>query len=290
MRDTNQLTRTYMDSLLVELRQLDCTIPDTTFHLFGETFATPIMTAALSHLDNHHSGGMVELARGAKEANVVLWYGYGEDAELEEILATGAKTIKIIKPFKERKEIYRKIEHAKRAGVFALGMDIDHGYDKFGQYDMNALMCGITSGELKDFITNAEIPFIVKGVLSVQDALKCAEAGAAGIVVSHHHGIMDYAVPPLMVLPEIREAVGPEMKVFVDCGIGSGADAFKSIALGADAVSVGRAMLDSFRTEGAAAVRNAIVQMTRELAGYMAHTAAADLSHIDGSVVRSLDR
>ncbi len=157
-------------------------------------------------------------------------------------------------------------------------MDIDHGYDKFGQYDMNALMCGITTSELKDFITNAEIPFIVKGVLSVQDALKCAEAGAAGIVVSHHHGIMDYAVPPLMVLPEIREAVGPEMKVFVDCGIGSGADAFKSIALGADAVSVGRAMLDSFRTEGAAA------------AGYMAHTAAADLSHIDGSVVRSLDR
>lgn len=105
-----------MESLLVELRQLDCTIPDTTFHLFGETFATPIMTAALSHLNSYHDGGMVELARGAKEANAVLWYGYGEDTELEEILATGQRRLRSSSRSKSEKKFTERSSTPKERG------------------------------------------------------------------------------------------------------------------------------------------------------------------------------
>lgn len=283
--NSNQITRDYLDSLLIELRQLDCRVPDTTCKLFGETFATPVMTAAFSHLTGFHKGGMKEMAKGALAANAVMWYGYGEDQELEEIVSTGAKTVKIVKPFRDRSEIYRKIEHAKKTGVVALGMDIDHGFNQYGEYDINGLMEGISTAELKEFIKASELPFVVKGVLSVHDAVKCADAGAAGIVISHHHGIMDYAAPPLMLLPEIRRAVGNDLKIFVDCGISSGADAFKAIALGADAVSAGRSMLEAFRENGAAGVTESFAQMTKELAGYMAHTAAPTLNDITSDVI-----
>ena len=53
----------------------------------------------------------------------------------------------------------------------------------------------------------------------MKDAEKCLEAGVKGIVVSHHHGIIDYAVPPLMILPEIVRVVQKQIPVFVDCGV-----------------------------------------------------------------------
>jgi isopentenyl diphosphate isomerase/L-lactate dehydrogenase-like FMN-dependent dehydrogenase len=59
-----------------------------------------------------------------------------------------------------------------------------------------------STGELADFVKAAgDTPFIVKGVLSAKDAEKCLKAGCRGIQLSHHHGIMSYSVPPLMMLP-----------------------------------------------------------------------------------------
>jgi len=78
------------------------------------------------------------------------------------------------------------------------------------------------------------LPFIIKGVMSAQDAMKSVEAGAGGIVVSHHHAIMDYSKPPLLVLPEILRVVDGKILVFADCGIGSGMDVFKALAVGAE--------------------------------------------------------
>lgn len=120
----------------------------------------------------------------------------------------------------------------------AVGMDIDHCFYGNGGYDVvcGLLMHAKTLEQLRQYVSTSAVPFIVKGVLSVQDAEKCAQAGVKGILVSHHHGIMPYSVPPLMVLPEIRRAVGNDMKIFVDCGIESGMDVFKALALGADAV------------------------------------------------------
>ncbi|MDF2944089.1 MAG: FMN-dependent alpha-hydroxy acid dehydrogenase [Herbinix sp.] len=285
--DANQITREYYDSLLIEMRHIDSVLPCTTFELYGEKFATPIMTAALSHLDKTRLNGTIEMSKGAFDANAVMWTGMGDEAELEAIIATGAKTIKIIKPHSDNDIIFRKIEHAEKCGVLAMGMDIDHAFNHKGEYDtvLGEPMSPKTLDEIKGFIKATKLPFIIKGVLSEQDAYKCLEAGAKGIVISHHHGILDYAIPPLMILPKIAKVIDHSIPIFVDCGILSGLDAFKALALGATAVSVGRALMNSLIEDGANGVKKKIDDMTVELSGAMARTCSRDIMHIDSSVI-----
>ena len=95
------------------------------------------------------------------------------------------------------------------------------------------------------------------------------------MVVSHHHGMVQYAVPPLMVLPDILSATGGEVPVFVDCGIESGMDAYKCLALGAKAVSVGRHLMPLLKN-GAE---------TAELAGIMSRTGVSALDKMDSTVI-----
>lgn len=285
--DSNQITREYFDSLLVEMRHIDAVIPSTKLELYGETFDTPIMMAALSHLNNVYENGMVEMAKGAHAANAVNWAGMGDKAEITAITATGARTINIIKPYADNDYILQRIEHAERCGVMALGMDVDHSFGGNGKYDivLGEQMKPKSLKELKEFINSTKLPFIIKGVLSEQDAYKALEAGAKGIVVSHHHGIMNYAVPPLLILPKIAKVIDQKIPIFVDCGIMSGMDVFKALALGADAVSAGRVIMEPLKQNGSEGVKNQIIKMTEELAGVMARTCSKDLKHIDSSVI-----
>lgn len=284
--NSDKITRDYFDSLLIEPRYIDSDLPSTKFELYGKTFDTPIMTAALSHLGNTAENGMVIYAQAAAKANAVHWVGMGEDKELEDICATGAATIKIIKPHADNKEVFRKIEHAKKAGCFAVGMDIDHAFNGSGGYDnvLGLPMKAKSTEELADFVKAAEIPFIVKGVLSTKDAEKCLKAGCKGIQLSHHHGIMSYAVPPLMMLKEILEVVRGEIPVFIDCGIESGMDVYKCLALGATAVSVGRHLMPLLK-KGSDATADRIKEMTGQLAATMARTGVKDLNSFDASVI-----
>ena len=285
--DSNAITREYFDSLLLEMRHIDAVIPSTKLELYGETFDTPIMMAALSHLNNVYENGMVEMAKGALAANAVNWAGMGDEAEIAAITATGARTINIIKPYADNDYIFKRIEHAERCGVMAVGMDVDHSFGGNGLYDvvLGDKMKPKTLMELKEFIKSTKLPFIIKGVLSEQDAYKALEAGAKGIVVSHHHGIMNYAVPPLYILPKIAKVINHQIPIFVDCGVMSGMDVFKALALGADAVSAGRVIMEPLKKNGAMGVRDQIIKMTEELAGVMARTCSQDLNHVDSSVI-----
>lgn len=282
----DKITRDYFDSLLLETRYIDSVLPSTKMTLYGETFDTPIMTAALSHLHNTAEDGMAVYGRGAALSNAVHWVGMGEDEELERVVATGARSIKIIKPHADNREVFRKIGHAVSNGCFAVGMDTDHAFNSNGGYDdvFGLPMKPKSTEELSEFVQAAGVPFIVKGVLSPKDAEKCAKAGCAGMVVSHHHGMVQYSVPPLMVLPDIISAVGKDMPVFVDCGIISGMDAYKCLALGAKAVSVGRHLMPLLK-QGPEAVAQRIKEMTAELAGIMARTGVATLDDMDPTVI-----
>lgn len=279
------ITRDYFDSLLLETRYIGSVLPSTKMELFGEEFDTPIMTAALSHLHNP-SDGMAIYGKGAALANAVHWVGMGEDAELEGVVETGARSIKIIKPHADNREVFRKIEHAVKVGCFAVGMDTDHAFNSIGGYDdvFGLPMKSKSVEELSEFVHAAGVPFVVKGVLSPRDAEKCVKAGCSGLVVSHHHGMVDYSVPPLMVLPEIVKAVGNEIPVFVDCGIISGMDAYKCLALGAKAVSVGRHLMPLLK-DGPEAVAQRIYEMNAELAGIMARTGVKSLDDMDPTVI-----
>ena len=284
--NSDKITRDFFDSLLIETRYLDAVLPSTQMTLFGETFRTPVMTAALSHLNNTTQDGMTVYAQGAAQSGAVHWVGMGSESELEQIVATGARTIKIIKPHADNRMVLRKIEHAVKVGCIAVGMDIDHAFNSEGGYDnvFGLPMKAKSTEELTDFVQAAGVPFIVKGVLSPRDAEKCLKAGCAGLVVSHHHGIVQYAVPPLMVLSDVILATGGSVPVFVDCGIESGMDVYKCLALGAKAVSVGRHLMPLLK-DGAEAISRRIDGMTAELAGVMARTGVSTLDKMDSTVI-----
>ncbi|MBQ8654071.1 MAG: alpha-hydroxy-acid oxidizing protein [Clostridia bacterium] len=282
------ITRAYLDSLLVEMRHLDAVIPSTELQLFGKTFATPVMTGALSHLNKSWPDGMTEWARGAAQAGAVAWSGMGPREELERMVDTGASVIKIIKTYADRESIYDKIRHAESCGALAVGLDIDHAFNRRLGYDEidGMAMYPLSQAELTDMVRSTKLPFVIKGVLSRQDARKCVEAGVKGMVVSHHNGRLECAVPPLMILPEILEEAAGQAEVFVDCSLESGMDVFKALALGASAVSVGRPLLHRLKEKGAEGVKEEIERITADLRYSMAMTCSHDIRSIDRSVVR----
>ena len=290
LSDANVITRNYLDSILVEERLIDSVLPSLEIDFFGETFASPIMTPAFSHLPAYHDRnltGLEEYSIAAKNLGIVNWCGMMENDMFEKLAATGARTIRIIKPYEDREKILDQMAFAERIGALAVGIDIDHIFGK-GQYDvvLGERMAPQTKEDMQSFVKATDLPFVVKGVLSVTDAVKCAEAGVRGIVVSHHHGRMPYAVPPLMVLPEIAEALkGSDVKIVVDCSIDTGADAYKALALGADAVSVGRAILPALEEQGVTGAEQYIQEMNDELSMMMSFTGFSGLKEMDASAL-----
>ena len=270
--DANAITRQYLDSILIEERIIDAQKASLQTEIFGETFSTPIMMPAFSFLRTfvkERENAMVEYSRAAQELNMVNWVGMMENDEFADVLATGARTVRIIKPFADTDKVLDQIAFAEKNGAFAVGMDIDHVFGDNGEYDVVAdyPMKRQTKEDIRIYAEATGLPFIVKGVLSVSDAVKCAEAGVKGIVIS----------PPLMVLPEIRKALGEDcgMELFVDCGINTGADAYKALALGAKAVSVGRAIMPGLASEGTEGVKKYVTGMNQELATIMGYTGIA---------------
>ncbi|MBR3740154.1 MAG: alpha-hydroxy-acid oxidizing protein [Clostridia bacterium] len=280
--DSIRIAREYLDSLLVESRIVGAAAPSTKFEFLGEMFETPIMTAALSHI------GLVGMARGAKEAGAAVSIGMGGNDELGNVLATGAKVMKIIKPYADHEEIYSRLRFAEENGAMAVGMDVEHAIhaDSAEPDCIHGLKMALpTLDELRSFIRFTKLPFFIKGALSVQDAERCASLGCAGIILSHHNGLMRYAVPPVRLLPKIRQAVGRQLLLIADGGMESGYDAFKALALGADAVTVGRPLMGPLKEKGPEGVRDVLLTMTKQLQCMMYRTGTCDLGHMDSSVI-----
>jgi len=279
--DSIQIARDYLDTLLVESRIVGARRPSSRFSFLGEEFETPIMTAALSHVD------LVAMAQGAALAGAPVSIGMGENEEMGRVLATGAKVMKIIKPYADPEAIFSRLAYAKEHGAMAVGMDVEHAVnvEDAENSNINGLPMKLpTLEELKRYIDFTSLPFFIKGAAGPQDALRCLELGCAGIILSHHNGLMRYAVPPVMALQKIRAAVGNQLILIVDGGMESGYDAFKALALGADAVTVGRPLMPAIR-EGAQAVRDFLVHMTGQLQAMMLRTDSQDLQHIDPTVI-----
>ncbi|MDR0615849.1 MAG: alpha-hydroxy-acid oxidizing protein [Synergistaceae bacterium] len=286
--NSTRITRDYLDSMLIEMRVIGSVPASTEFKLFGETFASPVMTAALSGLKEIHPDGMVEVARGAAAARAVMWTGIGDDGEITAIARTGARAIKIIKPYADNALIHHKIKLSEKLGLLAVGMDVDYvfgGKNKRG-FAKEFPVSPKSLDDIKGFIKASGLPFILKGILSEQDAEKALEAGAGGIVVSHHGGsVLDYAVPPLMILPKIRKIAGEKFPIFVDCSIVSGADVFKAIALGAGAASLGRAVMAGLAAGGAEGVRKVIEGVNEDLRAIMSLTGAASICSVSPDIL-----
>ena len=291
--DANEITARYMDSILIKERLIDSVVANTTTTILGEKFDSPVLTPAFSHLKNYDGReltGLEEYSLAAKESNILNFVGMMENDMFQKIIATGAKTVRIVKPYADNAKVRDQFKFAEDQGAFGIGMDIDHIFGMTG-YDVcvGEEMAAQTQDMLASYISSSKLPFVVKGVLSVADAIKCADAGASAIIVSHHHGRVPYAVPPMMILPEIKKALaGRNVQIFVDCGIESGADVYKALALGADAAAVGRSMLPGLEKEGISGVKNFIRNVTDELRFIMSSSGFANVPDINDSALIKL--
>jgi 4-hydroxymandelate oxidase len=135
------------------------------------------------------------------------------------------------------------------------------------------------------------LPVVLKGILTVQDAALAADAGVDGLVVSNHGGRQLDGVPATLdVLPEVADAVGGRVEVFMDSGVRRGTDVVKALALGARAVMVGRPVLWGLATGGEAGVRTVLEMMRDDLALSLALVGCPAIDAVDRSFIAPVAR
>ena len=222
----------------------------TEIELFGKSFKYPVFAGPVGAVKLHYGDKYTDLeyneilVAGCNDSGIAAFTGDGTDPKVMEeaakaIKRCGGMGIPTIKPW-DMNTIREKMELAKKSGAFAIAMDIDAAGLPFLQ-NLNPPAGSKSVEELKEIVKMAEVPFILKGIMTPNAARKALEAGVQGIVVSNHGGrVLDQCPATAQVLPSIVEAVGKNMKILADGGIRTGIDVFKALALGADAVLAAR--------------------------------------------------
>lgn len=270
--------------------------PDTAFSLFGHRFALPVFSAPIGALTLHYSDVYDDFAYNdilipaCAESGVAAFTGDGIDPEVmrrsaQAMARVGGIGIPTIKPW-NIEAVLDKLDTLNNLRIFAAAMDIDGaGLPFLKKFNPNA--GSKTVEELREIIAYAKMPFIVKGIMTPKGAEKVIEAGAAGIVVSNHGGrVLGQCPGTAEVLPEIVEAVGEKAVVFVDGGIRTGVDVFKALALGADAVLIGRPFVSMVYGGEAAGVRFLIEKIGAELRDTMTMCGTHSLDEISAENIR----
>jgi isopentenyl diphosphate isomerase/L-lactate dehydrogenase-like FMN-dependent dehydrogenase len=283
-----RLNRKYLDSLFFETKFFDPVEVDTSLTIFGVKLKMPVFCSPISKADFMLDTDLAEIARGVSKAGALMMLGIGGSNELQSAIDAGGPVVKMVKPYRETDLIYKKVREAENRGCVAVGMDIDHFYGRLqGDIVDRAEAFGPQStDELRELISQAKLPFIIKGVLSVSDAEKAAQLGASAIIVSNHgRSAIDFSVPSMIALPKIVENVGNTLTVLVDTGFKTGNDILKAIAFGAIAVGFASSMILACAADGAAGVELLINRITAELRRTMAATGCPDLKAINRSII-----
>lgn len=269
--------------------------PDTGYNLFGLELATPVMAAPMTGTPYNMGGPLTErefigaVIDGCREAGSIGFSGDGADPEMynagiEAITAAGGRGIPVIKP-REQKEIIERVRRAEESGALAVGMDVD-GAGLVTMALKGQPVGPKTPAQLREIISSTSLPFIVKGIMTVDEAVMAVEAGAAGIVVSNHGGrVLDGTPGVADVLPEIAYEVRGSTVILADGGVRFGVDVLKLLALGADAVLVGRPLVVGVCGAGVEGVRLILQKMTDELKQAMILTGCPSLGAITGRVL-----
>lgn len=269
---------------------------DTSFEIFGRTYKAPIFAAPIGAMKLHYGDKYDDLeynnilVPACADAGIAAFTGDGVNAAVmqgatEAIRAKDGKGIPTVKPW-DVNTLQEKLELIKASGSFAVAMDIDAAGLPFLK-NLTPPAGSKTTEELAEIVKAAGVPFILKGIMTVKGALKAKEAGASAIVVSNHGGrVLDQCPATAEVLEEIVQAVGKDMKIFVDGGLRSGVDIFKALALGADAVLIGRPYVTAVYGGGAEGVATYTEKLTTELADTMTMCGAHNLSEIGREMVR----
>ena len=274
--------------------QMDTIYPnaeiDTSLDLFGRTFKYPFFAGPVGAVNLHYSDKYTDvtyndiMVSACAEAGIAAFTGDGVnpvvmEASTKAIAAAGGIGVPTVKPWNVE-TVMQKLALVKESGAFACAMDVDAAGLPFLK-GMQPPAGRKSIEELTEIVKEAGVPFIVKGVMTVDGAEKALKAGAQGIVVSNHGGrVLDGCAATADMLPEIAEAVGGKMTIFVDGGIRSGVDVFKALALGADAVLICRPFVTALYGAGAEGVKLYVEKIGGELADTMQMCGADSLADI----------
>ena len=268
---------------------------NTEVELFGKRFAYPFFAGPVGAVKLHYGEKYTDqqyneiLLKGCADSGIAAFTGDGTDYNVlieatAAIRGLGGMGIPTVKPW-DLDTIREKMELVKKSGAFAVAMDIDAAGLPFLQ-NLNPPAGSKSVDELKEIVKMAEIPFILKGVMTPKGALKALEAGVQGIIVSNHGGrVLDQCPASAEVLPSIVKAVGGQMKVFVDGGIRTGVDVFKALALGADAVLIARPFVTAVYGGAEDGVRAYVNKLAAELTDTMKMCGAYTLEDITGDMI-----
>ena len=236
--------------VLVEVAKID---PSTTF--FGNRLRIPVMLAPIGSLQIMTSEGAVAVARAAHEFGTLNFVSSVTQPTLEETAAATPHP-KIFQLYVQgdMRWVEALLTRVKNAGYRALCLTVDTAYygrrerqmmdrwlppsRRLSGYEHRSAITWETMAAIKEF---AGLPFILKGVGTAEDAALAVERGVSAIYVSNHGGRqLDHTRGTLAMLPDIVEAVAGRAAVVLDGGIVRGSDVLKALALGADAVTIGK--------------------------------------------------
>ncbi len=265
-------------------------------NLFGHTFRLPVFAGPVGAVSMHYGDAYVDqtynkvLVKACKDAGIMAFTGDGMDDQImigatQNIKENDGIGVPTIKPW-AKEMVVEKLKLAKEADALAIAMDIDAaGLPFLKGFVPPAGRKNVK--ELKEIVQEIDVPFIVKGILSVKGALKAKEAGAAAIVVSNHGGrVLDDTPATADVLEEIVQAVGKDMTILVDGGIRSGQDIFKALALGADGVLIARPFVNMIYGAQEEGVKALVDQLEQELIDTMEMCGASTIQEIIRDMVR----
>ncbi|MDR1774389.1 MAG: alpha-hydroxy-acid oxidizing protein, partial [Clostridioides sp.] len=269
--------------------------PDMSVELFGQKMDIPVYAAPITGT-TLNMGGLVSereyitpVVKGCKENGICAMVG---DTAIDEFLLENLDVLKenqghgivFIKPW-DNENVITKIKKAEETGAVAVGIDIDGcGLITLSLYGKS--VNPKTVDEIKELVKSTKLPFILKGIMTVEDAEMAVEAGVAAIVVSNHGGrVIDQTPATCEVLPEIAKAVKGKVKILVDGGVRTGVDVVKMIALGADAVLIGRPFVTASFGGGEEGVKLYIDKVKAEMRNAMVMTGCQSVEDIDSRVI-----
>lgn len=302
---------TFLPRMLVPVDKLDLST-----ELFGMKIAAPVLVAPTGSHSLIHPEGELATARGAGAAGALMVVSTSSSFPLKEIkaAATGPLWFQLYAG-PDKQGTRERVENAVGLGCKAICWTVDAPFDAPRERDTRNRLersasvraatrrradiapkpYGLPSrfqGELDwsflpELAGYAKVPVLVKGILTAPDAVKAADGGASGIIVSNHGGrYLDGAPATIDMLPEIVDAVGSRIVVLMDGGIRRGTDALKALAIGAKAVLVGRPPLWGLGAFGAAGVQRVMEILRTELAWAMGLAGRPTIASIDRSLVR----
>ncbi|MBU1002323.1 MAG: alpha-hydroxy-acid oxidizing protein [Proteobacteria bacterium] len=285
-----------LDACRLNMRVLHgVTQPETRMNLLGMDLAFPVLIAPLGDVSSSMGAQISEetflkdMLDGALNSGIAGCTADGGqeficEAGFQTLRKVGGRGIPFLKPWNET-ELFRKIDRAEALGVAAVGLDVDAvGLVELQQQGRS--VAPASPARLARIIRHTPLRCVVKGIMTPDEACIAVDAGADAIVVSNYGGrVLEHTPGVAEVLPWIAEAVKGQVRILAAGGVRSGADILKMLALGADAVMIGRPFAIAALGSGRKGVEECARQLKRELEQVMVLTGTMRVDAVSRSVL-----